>query len=133
MQKDQLKEEAGRRQLPTSGTNAELIERIRQWDLDHDDDPLADDPHGDPPSESSSPSASEPAKPQTVFTTRFECPGELSTGVHHENCDRTIHRARQEGLTPRGGAARVGFEFEGDTRYAVYQVNLQRPNAVRRY
>ena len=36
MVKEQLREEAGRRGLPVSGTNEELIHRLEQYDVDND-------------------------------------------------------------------------------------------------
>ena len=133
MLKDQLKEEAGKRGLPVSGTNEELIERIRQCDLDHEDDPLGDD-HESKPKDRMTTEATEPGKPkQTSFVTLFPCPGELSTGMHHEYCERTIARAQADGHQIRGVAHRIDFTVKEGKRYAVYEVHLARTHAGRRY
>lgn len=131
MLKDQLKEEAAKRQLPVSGTNEELIERIRQYDLDHEDDPLGDDNESRPEDRVV---AAGPDKPRmSTFVTLFPCPGELSTGVHQEYCERTIARAQADGYATRGVACRIDFTVKEGKRYAVYEVNLARENAARRY
>jgi hypothetical protein len=134
MQKDQLKAEATRRKLTTSGTNEELIDRIRQYDLDNEDDPIGDDYVSKPEETVVEVEADEPAKKkETSFITMFPCPGELSTGVHQEYCDRTIARAQAEGHEIRGVAHRIDFTNKDGKRYAVYEVHLAREHSARRY
>lgn len=138
MLKDQLKEEATKRKLATSGTNEELIDRIRQHDLDHDDDPLGEDheskPDSGPPAVKDAEAEAKPAEPKpTSYVTMFPCPGELSTGVHQEYCDRTIARAQADGHQIRGVAHRIAFTEKEGKRYAVYEVHLAREHVGRRY
>lgn len=129
MKKDQLQDEASKRGLPVSGTNPELIERIRTYDADPDN-LLGGDGGGPSTGGGSAPQApSEPEKPRlTIFTAKYECPGELSTGVHQENVRRCWNDAQQAGYEPRGGAfaaGRTGFVVEGGKRYAVYTIPVR--------
>ena len=146
MVKEQLREEAGRRGLPVSGTNEELIHRLEQYDVDND--PLLAEAEREnqastpperpsPAAKTSTPPTVAPAPPEATeatpvastgpFRTTFRCDGELSTGVHHENCDRTRERAFHAGLQTRGGAYRIGFEAGDDGhRHAVYEINVRR-------
>lgn len=126
MNKDQLKDEAAKRGLPVSGTNQELIDRL----VGHDDDDLLGP--GDPPkaADQAPPEATketEPEAPRATFTAYYECPGELSTGVHLENVRRCWNDAAAAGYVPRGGAyaaARTGFVERDGKRYAVYEIPL---------
>lgn len=135
--KDQLKDEASKRGLPVSGTVPELTERLQN----HDNDDLlgggGDDGPPSPPAavneaSAAAAQASEPetdAEPPRTFRTRYECPGELSTGVHHDNLRRCWQEAADAGYVPRGGAfgaAMTGFVMDGGKRYAVYEINLRR-------
>lgn len=134
MNKDQLKDEAAARGLPVSGTVPELVQRLR----DHDSDDLLGDSakpaKSDAPSDVSAPvvanpaPSAEPAPPLRVYRAKYECPGELSTGVHQENLRRCWQEASDAGHSPRGGAfgaAMTGFATEGGKRYALYEINLR--------
>lgn len=138
----QLREECSQRSLPVSGTNPELIARLEEYD----DDQLLQGLTGDAPkvdtaavveAPSVDKTAAEPPPPPppgrptraTTFVTRFECPGELSSGVHQENLQRIYSEAVAAGHTPRGGAYgghRTGFTVDGGRRYAVYEINIRR-------
>lgn len=136
--KDQLKDEASKRGLPVSGTNQELIDRL----VEHDNNDLLG-PTDRPPAPSATPeaptpppaaetptAAPAPAEAPKTFTVLYECPGELSTGVHQENLRRCWNDAAAAGHTPRGGAfaaARTGFTQRDGKRYAVYEIPLVKP------
>lgn len=148
--KEQLREEAGRRGLPVSGTNEELVARLEQHDLESD--PLLEAAARENQAPAA-PSQLSPASPATttppsvvpdvpgvseaapeattgLFTTTFPCTGELSTGVHHENMERTYQQAVDAGFSPRGGvggAHRIRFENDKNgRRVAVYGIHVRR-------
>lgn len=129
----QLKEECAKRGLPVSGTNPELVARLEEYDSDPllsgEQQPKADVATvTETATVDRAPEVDRRHTP-SVFRTRFECPGELSTGVHDDNLRRVWAEAVAAGHTPRGGAfgaSRTGFEFDGGRRYAVYEINIRR-------
>jgi len=132
MNKEQLKDEAGKRGLPVSGTVPELVERLQANDNDDllgDVKPPAPEPAAPAAAAPAAEPPSEPTPPPTSFKAYYDCPGELSTGVHQENVRRCWDDAVAAGYSPRGGAyaaARIGFETRGGKRYAVYEIPLHK-------
>lgn len=136
-----LKEELAKRGLATSGTNPELVERLREWDAANADDDLLG---GDPPTPPVAPPApyavqAPPAAPATpepeqekprVFHAKYEVRGELSTSMNEDNRYRAYQEAIDAGHAPRGGLAgvcRIRMERgPAGTQLAVYEVLLAR-------
>lgn len=154
--KEQLRDLCMQRELPVSGTNAELIARLEGWDDAHANDgdepdllaaagieppPDSQAPPPQPPTPTpvpepvvtheDPPSPGEPRANQTVFRARFEVPGSrdavIPTDLSQQFARATEDQAIRNGYRVRGGAARVAFEYDGGKRYAVYEVILGRP------
>ena len=141
-----LREELAKRELPTSGTNPEMVARLREHDAANpaDDDLLGDDDAArivaaPPPAQvapqapqaPAAPPAPEPEREQPkTFRVAFDVRGELSTSNHEDNRYRAYQAAIDAGYSPRGGLAaayRVGVERgSGGTNRAVYEVILAR-------
>ena len=132
LNRDQLKAEAAKRGLPVGGTVLELVERLRDHDADDLLSPAGPAGVSTPPPAERQPEPEPkpaPAEAPKVFQALYECPGELSTGVHQENLRRCWNDAAEAGYEPRGGAygaARTGFRTEKGKRYAVYEIGLRR-------
>lgn len=133
MIKEQLRELAGKRGLPVSGTNEELIERLATWD--EEADPLLDESLVQSGEQLPEPADNNnvevnPRMPIVAFETTFPCPGELSTGVHLEYLERTHRRAVEAGHRPRGqgamAAARTGWRMVNGERHAVYSIPVSK-------
>lgn len=134
LKKDDLRALCGERGLPVSGTNEELVARLRGWDAEHGDegeDPdllaLADQPDrqpevagdADPAREESGPSR--PHQHRVQF--RLADPGALTDEEHLLFIQQTQEAAAAEGLTIRGGAYRVGdFQHRDGGVYVTYEV-----------
>lgn len=154
MKKDELRDLCLQRELPVSGTNSELVARLRGWDDAHggdEPDLLAEAGITQPPAEQSPeplpptpvpqpvapvqthedpPPEGEAKANQTVFRTRFEVPGNpnavIPTELHHQCMRSTEDAAVRSGYRVRGQASRIGFETDGGKRYAIYEVTLGR-------
>ncbi len=147
LNKEQLRDECVARNLPVSGTNVELVDRLTAYEASkpsEEDDLLGDldDEPTQPPAEApvTDPKMATPTGvdvpdpvdprilPGSRFEQLFECPSELSTGVHQDNLRRTWQAAAEAGYNPRGGAfaaTRTGFRNVKGVRHAVYEIAIR--------
>lgn len=151
----QLRDECGKRSLPVSGTNPDLIDRLNAYEASNpanidpadllggdDDEPapytppapevLVTDPTPAPIVADPAPVVEPPADPRILPGNRFEmlfpCRNELSTGVHEENLLALWQEAAEAGYNPRGGAYggyRTGFRDVKGARHAVYEISIR--------
>lgn len=150
MGKAQLQELLRHRGMSTAGTSADLVQRLMESDDplgDPTDDMLNPSPEQTAPTPAGLPDPTPPPvtpalldaltaldqanrRPtaDTIYRATFDCPGELSNGLHTMFIQQTYALALQAGRTPRGGenganaAHRTGFTGSGANRKAVYQI-----------
>lgn len=152
----ELQQACKERGLPATGSNAEMTDRLEQYELlnleDKGDIEIAVDapkpvevdiPAGvvvqaPPPAPQSAPSPPAPpvdpspavqAEPAKTAEVLFPCPAELSTGLHQEFVRQAIAQVTAQGHTPKGGdggAHRTGWRLMNGVRHAVYEVILRR-------
>lgn len=150
----ELQQACKERDLPASGSNAEMIDRLEQYELLNQDDKgeieIKVEPAVDLDTPTAPPVVIPPAPPQSdpnppvppvdtadggpveaprTLEVAFPCPAELSTGLHLEFARRAAEQARAQGHTPKGGdggAHRTGWRVIDGVRHAVYEVHLRR-------
>jgi pyruvate/2-oxoglutarate dehydrogenase complex dihydrolipoamide acyltransferase (E2) component len=151
MLKKDLQALCAERELPVSGTNDELIARLRGYDAaqaseDSEQEAEPDLPAaaGDEPTEELASDLPDPAPQVTppeapaehdwddmTLTARevqfvFPCTGTLATDDHMVNLATVQRLASERGIATRGSARRVGWSYRRGTRHAVYEISRRR-------